>query len=789
MKTIHRLAMAVTLAGAFVCAAQDQGPQDPQYQDQQNPDQQSAEQYPDQAQGNPNTPEQPGPGMARMSFLRGDVSTQRGDSGDWSAAALNQPVAAGDRISTGSGARAEVQLDYANLLRLSSNAQANIAELTEKRIQVQVGQGLATYSVFGNSEVEPEIDTPNVAIHPAHKDGSFRVEVRPDGDTVVIARSGEAELTTPQGSVEIHSGEMVTVRGNAQDAQYKTGEAFGMDDWDRWNSERDSKIENAQAWRHTNNNHYYTGADDLDAYGQWKNVPDYGDVWVPQEPAGWTPYRAGRWVYEPYYGWTWVADEPWGWAPYHYGRWMYADDAWVWWPGPVWSPVIYRPIWAPAYVSFWGFGGGFGWGVGFGYGWGWLPIGPCDYFHPWWGYGGRRFNTVNITNITNITNVNNRGFGAHPPLHVGTQFSNLRNLNNNHIFSALSTTRGEQFGTPHMKATPVTRTMFNNARFMNGNLPVVPTKASLSASGRPAAPSTVRTGASNFYGRAPVSRVGSFDHQVSSLQQSIKQDGHFTPVAAGSRTPMNPIAQSRSLPGNPQGGSFGKPSAGTNEGRPARTGGPQAGGFHGFTPPTHTMTQPGAGQASGRGENGTIQSRPIGGEGNRGAIGTGSTNNRGWKPFVPPSHTGGSSEISRGNTGSTRSGSGSYWERTAPTSSQPRGGYSSGSSGGNYGRPQLDMHQRIAQPRASGGYGGGGYRPSPGYSGGRAGYRPSPNYNGGGGGYRPPAPSYGGGGYHAPPSSGGGRPSGGGGSHSAPSGGGGHSSGGGGGHSSGGFHR
>jgi FecR protein len=784
MKTFLKLAMAAVMASAVFSSAQEQGPDAEQAPDQgqmQGPGQ-GPEQGPDQAPGQ-DGPAATDKGVARVSFIRGDVSTQRGDSGDWSAAALNQPVVAGDKVSTAEGARAELQLDFANLLRLGSNAQANVAELTAKRIQIQVGQGLATYTVFANSEVEPEIDTPNVAIHPAHKDGSFRVEVKPNGDTVVIARNGEAELSTSQGSVEIHNGEMVTVRGTAQDAQYKTSDAPSGDEWDRWNSDRDRKIQSADAWRHTNNNHYYTGAEDLDAYGQWKNVPDYGDVWVPQEPAGWVPYRAGHWVYEPYYGWTWVADEPWGWAPYHYGRWMYADSAWVWWPGPVWTPAIYRPIWAPAYVSFWGFGGGFGVGFGFGFGWGWLPIGPCDYFHPWWGRYGNHFNTVNITNIRNVTNINN-GFGAHPPLHAGTQFSNLRNLNNDHVFRALSTTKGEQFGTGHMKAEPATREMFSNARMMNGNLPVVPSKASLSASGRAAAPSTVRNGPSNFYGHAPTAHPASFDHQVSSLQQSIKQDGHFSPVQAGGRAPMNSVEQSHSVGSNPQGGNLGKPSAGTteartneartNEGRmgDSRTNDPRTGNAaeNRGGPPTSTMTH---------------SAPQSGGDRN------------GWKPFVPPSHGGnaggeigrGNPSVGGGNTG--RSGSGSYWERTAPTSHESNGrNYSSSGNSGAYGRQQLDMHQRVAQPRSSGGYGNGGYGAG-GYGGG--GYHPAPGY--GGGGYRPP-PSYGGGhpgysgggssgGSHSAPPSGGHSSGGGGSSHSS-GGGGGHSSGGGGGHSSGG---
>src|SRR6202044_3035346 len=79
-------------------------------------------------------------GVGRISMIHGAVSTQRGDSGDWSAAILNQPVLGGDKVSTGDGGRAEVQLDFANILRLGADSKANVANLTKEKIQIQVGQ-------------------------------------------------------------------------------------------------------------------------------------------------------------------------------------------------------------------------------------------------------------------------------------------------------------------------------------------------------------------------------------------------------------------------------------------------------------------------------------------------------------------------------------------------------------------------------------------------------------------------------------------------------------------------
>ena len=520
-----------------------------------------------QSQGEQSQGEQ-SQGVARISLIHGDVSTQRGDSGEWSAAALNAPVVGGDKVSTGERSRVEVQLDDANILRLGDRSQANITGLTRNQIQVQLGQGIATYSVFKGGESAAEIDTPNVAIRPAQRDGSYRIEVNANGETQVIVRKGEADIATPQGSTRLEQGQLATIRGTGDDVQYKISDAPPKDSWDSWNIDRDHMIQSADSWHHTNR--YYVGSQDLDAYGHWVDVPDYGPVWSPVVAPGWAPYRAGRWVWEPYYGWTWVSYEPWGWAPYHYGRWMFYGSSWVWWPGPVYGGGFYRPVWAPAYVSFFGFGGGVGVGVGFGFGSiGWLPIGPCDRFYPWYGRYGNHFNVVNVTNITrvNVTNIRTvNNFNGVAPLRTGNQYSNLRLAATNANFrSAISTVPSNHFGTGRVAATPVSQQMFNSGRMMTGNLPVVPSRENLSASNRAAAPSTIRGGMQNFYSKSrPMAAPQSFDKQAASVQSSIEHNG-FTPIRSaasaglGKTSPMT--ASNTSVGGNRP--SFAKPSAGT----------------------------------------------------------------------------------------------------------------------------------------------------------------------------------------------------------------------------------
>ncbi|MGB6979613.1 MAG: FecR domain-containing protein, partial [Candidatus Acidiferrales bacterium] len=198
--------------------AQDQGPDRApnQAQDQSNGGQADQGQA-DQAQ----------PGVARVSMIHGDVSTQRGDNGDWVAVTLNTPISNGDRVSTGNGSRAELQLDATNILRLSDNASAKVASLYRNQIQLQVGQGLVTYNVLNGSEASSEIDTPNVAVHPAGA-GEYRIQVNSSSETVITIRRGAADVTTPQGSTRVIEGQSITVQGT-DNPQYQVHNAPARD--------------------------------------------------------------------------------------------------------------------------------------------------------------------------------------------------------------------------------------------------------------------------------------------------------------------------------------------------------------------------------------------------------------------------------------------------------------------------------------------------------------------------------------------------------------------------------
>ena len=479
--------------------------------------------------------DEPEGGVARVSLINGEVSTMRGDSGDWMATTVNAPLAQGDKVSTGLNSRAEIQLDHSNIIRLDQQTEVRIATLSNARIQVQVARGRLNFTLLSGNEADVEIDTPNVALRPL-EEGIYRLQVNSDSETEIICRKGKAEILTPEGSSRIGKNDQIIVRGT-ENAQYRIVKAPGNDDWDRWNKDRDHVISDAQSWEHANR--YYTGTHELDRYGSWDDVPGYGSTWAPNSvDSSWSPYSLGSWVWQPYWGWTWVSSEPWGWAPYHYGRWFVHGGNWRWWPGPVYSS--YRPLWAPAYVSFLGFGfGGHNWGFGFGFGYnsiGWLPVGPCDQYYPWYGARhGYGYNAVNITNVTNIRNTTNiyNGSAVGPLADRATRpyYSNVQSaLTNEKVRRSVNSMPTEEFvkgGMANPNRTAVDARTLRQAQLVAGTVPAVPTHDSLRPVNRAVNPASLPTraaGSERYYSRSqPAAAPQPFEQRAAEIRQMVQR--------------------------------------------------------------------------------------------------------------------------------------------------------------------------------------------------------------------------------------------------------------------------
>jgi hypothetical protein len=486
-----RRALLTLIAAAAPIFAQDQqgpapGPNDqPQ---QQEPDGQYEQ----------------GRGVARISVLNGEASVRRGDSGDVVAAAINGPLMANDSILTGASSRVEIQLDWANLLRVGPNSEVRFAGLDVRGFQIQVAAGTVMYRVLRPSQAQAEIDTPSVAVHPLGQ-GTYRVSVHEDGTSEITVRNGEAEIFSPHGSERLGAGRTMYARGPASDPEFQEVAAIAPDSWDQWNNERDQYLLRSRSYDHVSRT--VPGAEDLDQNGRWTNDPNYGYVWQPTVPPGWAPYQNGQWVWEDYYGWTWVSYDPWGWAPYHYGRWFVGvGGGWSWYPGPVFGNYF----WTPAFVGFFGWGGGIGIGFGFG-GLGWVPLAPFEVFHPWYGrgfYAG--FRGGGFARGTAIINNAN----------VAAMYRNAR------VNGGVSGVAANQFGRSGAQIQALNHAQIQSAGVVRGAVPIAPTRSSLQMSNRAASGNFPQSRASNFASHMQAPQVShvSFSQQQRGMQQLSHSD-------------------------------------------------------------------------------------------------------------------------------------------------------------------------------------------------------------------------------------------------------------------------
>ncbi|HEY4052429.1 MAG TPA: DUF6600 domain-containing protein [Terriglobales bacterium] len=457
---------------------------------------------------NANAPDAPARAV-RMQFMNGSVSIQPHGAGDWANGELNRPLTNGDNVWADKNSRAEMSVGT-GLIRIDSESSLTLTNIDENSVQLQLHQGAMILHVrrLYDNEVW-EVDTPDQAFT-VSKPGDYRFDVDPNADTTVITVwGGEGKSAASGTSITLHANEQVRFTGNQISGQVHAAPA--LDDFDRWASSRDQRMDHSQSARYVSPD--VPGSEDLDEYGTWSESPDYGAVWQPRGVAvGWAPYRYGHWIWVSPWGWTWVEDEPWGYAPFHYGRWVYWGGTWGWAPGPIYA----RPYYAPALVAWFG-GGGFGVGVGFGGGYGWCPLGFGEPFVPW--YHGSRgyFNRVNITN-TRITNVritnaynntylrNGRGFsgGGAYGARNNIRYANMHAPNGFTAVSRSTLVNSQQVARNNIRVSPNELGRMTAVRSVD----VRPSRTAVLGAGRPAAMPPSRSFSRPTVSRATVTNGG-----------------------------------------------------------------------------------------------------------------------------------------------------------------------------------------------------------------------------------------------------------------------------------------
>jgi uncharacterized protein DUF6600/FecR-like protein len=337
------------------------------------------------------------PNAARIQRVEGDVAlsnaqdanTGNAGSAQWIAATANQPFSVGDRIYTRENSHASLAFTGRNFARLNPNTSLDVLTLDPRRTQLALRDGSAVFDVGYLDRGDLfEVATPYGAVD-FQQPGLYNVGID-NGQVLVSVLSGLAQVVGLGGSGQISKGEMLTLIGqtaadvvlsqiNGRDAGYLIDDYYGYQYPQYYDGRyRDYNVylndpyyfdpyRRNVSYQYVNS--YIPGLYDLDYYGDWRNLNDYGYAWSPRVDSGWAPYQAGYWMTDYPYGPTWISSEPWGYAPYHYGRWAFVNNQWFWIP----DRVNTVPTYSPALVAWVPFGQN---DIG------WVPLGPGDVYVP-----------------------------------------------------------------------------------------------------------------------------------------------------------------------------------------------------------------------------------------------------------------------------------------------------------------------------------------------------------------------------------------------------------------------
>jgi len=323
-----------------------------------------------------------------LNLIDGSVSFRPAALDEWAPATLNYPLTTGDELWTEAGARAELHLDTA-VVRLAAQTAFSILVLDDQTTQLRLSQGTLDVRLRDLPADESfEIATPQASIS-LLEPGSYLIDVRQDGLTDIAVRSGKADLSSGSSSITVSPNQYAALTDAAAEA-FELRRAPSPDDFELWCMQRDQREDRLASERYVPTT--MIGYEDLDEYGDWQYIPDYGNCWIPRVTVGWAPYHFGHWAWVAPWGWTWIDEAPWGFAPFHYGRWVSFTGRWCWVPGV----FVARPIYAPALVVFIGGTPSFGERVG------WFPLGPREVYVPPYHVSNVYIRNINIAYVTHI---------------------------------------------------------------------------------------------------------------------------------------------------------------------------------------------------------------------------------------------------------------------------------------------------------------------------------------------------------------------------------------------------
>ncbi len=278
--------------------------------------------------------------IVRLSQVRGEVQLDRATGRGYEGAFANIPVTRGSKLRTGQGV-AEVEFEDNSSLRLAPNSVMSFSQLS----RTATGTTLSTVKLeSGTAYVSLAKSKGNLF---TLEDGEAKIDVSPgthlrleasgaapeDHQAKLAIFEGDAQFEGVSGPSTVAKKQTLTFSPDGKTAPMLASktEEQPLDGWDKTEQ---SYHKQAASFAGSGGSALY-GANDLNYYGSFADLPGCGNAWRPYfASASFDPFANGMYAWYPGAGYSWVSPYPWGWLPFHTGSWQQCGNAgWAWQPG------------------------------------------------------------------------------------------------------------------------------------------------------------------------------------------------------------------------------------------------------------------------------------------------------------------------------------------------------------------------------------------------------------------------------------------------------------------------
>ena len=227
--------------------------------------------------------------IVRISYVEGDVRLDNGHG--YESATMNVPLTERNWLQTGLTAGLKCSWKTAALsgwlrIRVIAFTQLARASSGATLTTVDLDQGEAEFKVTKHDDGDFNVTVKKNTIALTHS-GSFRVTSTNANPLEVAVLKGEVSVsdTDNGGEVAVKKNETFVLDPNDV-ARYALDKGVDTDDLDQWSTQRDDALSTyASAGQGYAQSPYQYGASDLNYYGQYYDVPGYGEVWQPNNVA------------------------------------------------------------------------------------------------------------------------------------------------------------------------------------------------------------------------------------------------------------------------------------------------------------------------------------------------------------------------------------------------------------------------------------------------------------------------------------------------------------------------